>query len=154
MSGTWRSATAGLPRSCSHSNLQHYYTHQGQPRNDDLPFVWSVRVQVIVWAHNSHLGDARFTKTDCEPRGERQLNLGQLARERLGEDNVLIVGFSTHTGMLQLAKRFLHQGRYFCCWSDWSWRDFFASRHSEGCPTLGRAWSRHGRAAFPPVFVR
>jgi erythromycin esterase-like protein len=36
--------------------------------------------KIIVWAHNSHLGDARAT--EMSERGE--LNLGQLARERFG----------------------------------------------------------------------
>src|SRR5437763_6607362 len=39
--------------------------------------------KVVVWAHNSHLGDARHT--DMTRRGE--LNLGQLARQRYGEDD-------------------------------------------------------------------
>ena len=54
--------------------------------------------KAVVWAHNSHLGDARFT--DMARRGE--LNLGQLARERHG-DAVRIVGFSTHTGTVTAA---------------------------------------------------
>jgi erythromycin esterase-like protein len=44
----------------------------------------------VVWAHNSHLSDARVT--DMHARGE--LNLGQLVRERDGNRTVL-VGFST-----------------------------------------------------------
>jgi erythromycin esterase-like protein len=50
--------------------------------------------RLVVWAHNSHLGDARATEMG-EHRGE--LNLGQLVRERHGHDAVL-VGFSTHRG--------------------------------------------------------
>jgi erythromycin esterase-like protein len=49
--------------------------------------------KVIVWAHNSHVGDARAT--DMGQRG--QLNIGQLARDHFGKDAVLI-GFSTHQG--------------------------------------------------------
>ncbi|MFT3776008.1 MAG: erythromycin esterase family protein [Minicystis sp.] len=48
----------------------------------------------IVWAHNTHVGDARFT--DMAEQGE--VNIGQLARERYGEQNVLLVGFGTHRG--------------------------------------------------------
>ena len=40
------------------------------------------RAKIVVWAHNSHLGDARAT--EMSRRGE--LNLGQLARERYGDD--------------------------------------------------------------------
>jgi erythromycin esterase-like protein len=49
--------------------------------------------RAVVWAHNSHLGDARATEMGS--RGE--LNLGQLVRERFGEASFLI-GFTTHTG--------------------------------------------------------
>ncbi|HJQ19605.1 MAG TPA: erythromycin esterase family protein [Gemmatimonadaceae bacterium] len=55
--------------------------------------------KVVVWAHNSHLGDARHT--DMKRRGE--LNLGQLARERYGRDAVRLIGFSTHTGSVTAA---------------------------------------------------
>ncbi len=48
----------------------------------------------IVWAHNTHVGDARFT----EMRQFGQLNIGHLAREQHGADNVFIVGFSTYRG--------------------------------------------------------
>lgn len=54
--------------------------------------------RVVVWAHNSHLGDARAT--EMARRGE--LNLGQLARERYGDDAVL-VGLTTHTGEVTAA---------------------------------------------------
>ena len=54
--------------------------------------------RVVVWAHNSHVGDARTT--DMAGRGE--LNLGQLARERHGRDAVL-VGFTTHSGTVTAA---------------------------------------------------
>jgi erythromycin esterase-like protein len=49
--------------------------------------------QVVVWAHNTHVGDARAT--DAPRRGE--LNLGQLMRERQGEAAYL-VGFLTYQG--------------------------------------------------------
>ena len=54
--------------------------------------------KVVVWAHNSHLGDARATEM-----GEGgELNVGQLVRERYGRDAVL-VGFSTYTGTVTAA---------------------------------------------------
>ena len=59
------------------------------------------RAGVVVWAHNSHLGDARATSMSYE-RGE--LNLGQLARERHGGDAVTIVGLTTHTGTVTAAR--------------------------------------------------
>jgi erythromycin esterase-like protein len=56
------------------------------------------RAKVAVWAHNSHLGDARAT--EMSRRGE--LNVGQLVRERHGHD-ALLVGFTTHHGSVTAA---------------------------------------------------
>jgi erythromycin esterase-like protein len=55
--------------------------------------------RAIVWAHNSHLGDARATQMGAG--GE--LNLGQLVRERYGK-NAWLIGFTTHTGSVTAAK--------------------------------------------------
>jgi erythromycin esterase-like protein len=54
--------------------------------------------KIVVWAHNSHVGDARAT--EMSRRGE--LNLGQLVRERAGERAVL-VGFTTFSGTVTAA---------------------------------------------------
>ena len=54
--------------------------------------------KIVVWAHNSHVGDARVT--EMGQRGE--LNIGQLARERYKGDAVLI-GFTTHHGKVTAA---------------------------------------------------
>ncbi len=51
----------------------------------------------IVWAHNTHIGDARATMM----RASGQHNIGQLAREQLGMDAVVAVGFTTHRGTVQ-----------------------------------------------------
>jgi erythromycin esterase len=48
----------------------------------------------IVWAHNTHVGDYRAT--DMGLRGE--VNLGGLARIKLGPKNVALVGFTTYSG--------------------------------------------------------
>jgi erythromycin esterase-like protein len=54
--------------------------------------------KVVVWAHNSHLGDARATQM-----GEAgELNLGQLVRQRYDRDAVLI-GFTTYQGTVTAA---------------------------------------------------
>ncbi|MEV6305212.1 erythromycin esterase family protein [Actinoplanes sp. NPDC051861] len=50
--------------------------------------------KAVVWAHNTHVGDARAT--DMTDYGE--ITLGQLARERFGDDEVLLVGFATYRG--------------------------------------------------------
>lgn len=54
--------------------------------------------KVVVWAHNSHLGDARATEMG---RGG-ELNVGQLVRQKYGRDAVL-VGFSTYSGEVTAA---------------------------------------------------
>jgi erythromycin esterase-like protein len=55
--------------------------------------------KAIVWAHNSHIGDARQTDMGIT-RGE--LNIGQLCREHFGRDAALI-GFGTHAGTVAAA---------------------------------------------------
>jgi erythromycin esterase-like protein len=56
------------------------------------------RAKVAVWAHNSHVGDARATAM-----GERgELNIGELTR-RMHGDAAFSVGFSTSTGTVTAA---------------------------------------------------
>lgn len=55
--------------------------------------------KAVVWAHNSHVGDARATEMGAV-RGEH--NVGQLTRERFGNEAALI-GFGTHTGTVAAA---------------------------------------------------
>ena len=50
--------------------------------------------KAIVWEHNTHIGDARCT----DMADDGMVNIGQLARERLGEENVVLVGFGPHRG--------------------------------------------------------
>jgi len=57
------------------------------------------RAKAIVWEHNTHIGDARFT--DMARAG--LVNVGQLVREAHGErpterEGVVLVGFGTHRG--------------------------------------------------------
>jgi erythromycin esterase-like protein len=55
--------------------------------------------RAVVWAHNSHLGDARATEM-----GERgEVNVGQLVREKWGMEQTRLIGFSTHTGTVTAA---------------------------------------------------
>ncbi|HEX9988280.1 MAG TPA: erythromycin esterase family protein [Chloroflexia bacterium] len=54
--------------------------------------------KVVIWAHNSHLGDARATQMGAA--GE--WNIGQLVREKYGRETVL-VGFSTYSGTVTAA---------------------------------------------------
>jgi erythromycin esterase-like protein len=64
--------------------------------------------KVVVWAHNSHNGDARATY--AANRGE--LNLGQLVRLRFGQDSFL-VGFLTHAGRVRAAPEWDRPSRVY-----------------------------------------
>lgn len=58
------------------------------------------QAKAIVWAHNTHVGDARFT----DMAGDHMVNIGQLAREEHGTDRVVLVGFSTYAGTVIAAE--------------------------------------------------
>jgi erythromycin esterase-like protein len=55
--------------------------------------------KIVVWAHNSHLGDARAT--DMGQQGE--WNVGQLVREKYGADETRLIGFTTFEGTVTAA---------------------------------------------------
>ncbi|STX29375.1 erythromycin esterase [Legionella beliardensis] len=54
--------------------------------------------KIIIWAHNSHVGDARATE-----RNERdEINIGQLIREQY-DLHAYLIGFSTYEGFVTAA---------------------------------------------------
>jgi erythromycin esterase-like protein len=55
--------------------------------------------KALVWAHNSHIGDARAPEMDAL---RDEINIGQLCRETFGDDAALI-GFGTHKGTVAAA---------------------------------------------------
>jgi protein-L-isoaspartate(D-aspartate) O-methyltransferase len=55
--------------------------------------------KAVVWAHNSHVGDASHTDMGS---GRGELNIGQLCRERHG-DQAALIGFGTHAGKVACA---------------------------------------------------
>ena len=67
--------------------LKHILDHAGPDK------------KAVVWAHNSHIGDARFTDMG---RTREELNLGQLCREAFG-DKTALIGFSTASGTVAAA---------------------------------------------------
>jgi len=75
--------------------------------------------KIIVWEHNSHLGDARATESGM--RGE--LNVGQLVRERHPGD-CRSIGFTTYTGTVTAA-------------DDWE-RRLSAKAYGPRCPAVSR----------------
>ncbi|MGX9176813.1 protein-L-isoaspartate(D-aspartate) O-methyltransferase [Mesorhizobium sp. BHbdii] len=55
--------------------------------------------KAVVWAHNSHIGDARYTEMGII---RDEVNIGQLCRQRFGDEAALI-GLSTHSGTVAAA---------------------------------------------------
>ena len=50
--------------------------------------------KAIIWEHNTHIGDARYTSM----ANEGMYNVGQLVRQEHGPDGVVLVGFGSHEG--------------------------------------------------------
>ena len=50
--------------------------------------------KVIVWEHNTHIGDARYT----DMAGDGMVNVGQLVREGHNAADVVLVGFGSYEG--------------------------------------------------------
>jgi erythromycin esterase-like protein len=89
------------------------------------------RTKVVVWAHNSHLGDARATEM-----GERgEWNVGQIVRELYG-DAARNVGFTTYTGTVTAA-------------SDWDGR----TERKRVRPALPGSYEALFHEAGPPRFL-
>jgi erythromycin esterase-like protein len=65
---------------------------------DELGNYLGASAKIAVWAHNSHLGDARAT----EMGDSGEINVGELVRQRYEKDAVLI-GFTTYTGTVTAA---------------------------------------------------
>ena len=61
------------------------------------------QAKIVVWAHNSHLGDARATEMSQRHRtGPAEINLGQLLRERYPNETFHL-GFTTYAGTVLAA---------------------------------------------------
>jgi erythromycin esterase-like protein len=88
------------------------------------------RSKIVVWEHNSHLGDARAT--DMSTGGE--WNVGQLVRERYGDESRL-VGFTTYGGTVMAADTWggRHESRRINAALDGSYEDLF---HRVGIPSF------------------
>lgn len=67
--------------------LEHILEHAGPDK------------KMVVWAHNSHIGDARHTDMG---RSRGEWNIGQLCREKYG-DEVALIGFGTASGTVAAA---------------------------------------------------
>lgn len=75
-------------------------THMGDTL-DRLLTQYGPDARAVVWAHNTHIGDARAT----DMAGAGMVNLGQLGRERYGTGSVVLVGFGSYQGSVIAALR-------------------------------------------------
>lgn len=62
--------------------------HESRKARKDAP------VKAVVWEHNTHVGDARFTTMSAGG----MVNVGELVRELHGPDDVVLAGFASHRG--------------------------------------------------------
>jgi erythromycin esterase len=89
----YRTATTSYPESW---NIRDHHMMQTINRLLDLH---GPNSKLIVWEHNTHVGDARYT----DMADEGMVNVGQLVREKYGKDNVYIVGFGSYEGTVTAA---------------------------------------------------
>ncbi len=57
--------------------------------------------KIIIWEHNTHIGDA----SETDMKDEQMINVGQLIREQYGKDNTFAIGFGTYEGTVIAADR-------------------------------------------------
>jgi erythromycin esterase-like protein len=74
--------------------------------------------KAVIWAHNSHLGDASQTDAGWDDdkrrfRGGKEVNLGQLVRQRWGMDRCFNIGFSTYTGTVTAAHDWDEEPKFY-----------------------------------------
>jgi len=89
-------------------NAEAYYTNMASFNNN----TWNMRdshmmetlqrlfefygsqAKAVIWEHNTHIGDARYT----DMKNEGLFNVGQLVREDRGNNDVVLVGFGSYQG--------------------------------------------------------
>ena len=59
------------------------------------------KARIIVWAHNTHIGDARAT----DMVHEGMFNLGELARMEHNDKDVVLIGFGAYSGTVMASKK-------------------------------------------------
>ena len=85
---TWNLRDTAMVDTCEHAIKFVERQHPG------------VEAKVIIWAHNSHVGDSSAT----ERKVRREVTVGRLIRERFKLENTFNIGFSTDTGTVRAAK--------------------------------------------------
>ena len=87
--------------------------------------------KIVIWAHNSHVGDARAT----EMGDDGQITLGQLMRHR-HPDEVALIGMTTHRGVVE-------------CANDWN----EPGKREDVRPSLPGSWEELFHATGMPRFM-
>ena len=61
---------------------------------NELRKYYGEETKIIVWEHNTHIGDASETSM----KNEQMINVGQVIREQYGKENTYAIGFGTYEG--------------------------------------------------------
>lgn len=89
-----------VDREVSSWNIRDNYIGDTLYRIEEhLTNLYKKPAKIAVWAHNSHIGDARATEMG---KNRNEINLGQLVREK-STDESFILGFMTNTGTVTAA---------------------------------------------------
>jgi len=67
----------------------------------ELRKYYGEETKIIVWEHNTHIGDASETSM----KNEELINVGQVIREQYGKENTYAIGFGTYVGTVIAADR-------------------------------------------------
>ena len=67
----------------------------------ELRKYYGEETKIIVWEHNTHIGDASETSM----KNEELINVGQVIREQYGKENTYAIGFGTYAGTVIAADR-------------------------------------------------
>src|SRR6266550_340714 len=94
--------------------------------------------KAIVWEHNTHIGDARYT----DMADDGMVNIGQLARERYGEEDTVLVGFGSYRGTVIAGEHW-----------DAPWEEMRvpAAREDTWEDVLHKATAKDALFVFPPT---
>ena len=90
----YRTSTSSYPESW---NIRDQHMTQTISR---LMALHGPNAKLVVWEHNTHVGDARYT----DMASDGTVNVGQLVREKFGQNNVYIVGFGSYKGSVIAAR--------------------------------------------------
>ena len=67
----------------------------------ELRKYYGEETKIIIWEHNTHIGDASETSM----KNEQLINVGQVLREQCGKENTYAIGFGTYEGTVIAADR-------------------------------------------------